>query len=330
MPAAVAMILYNVYNMGNTESRNILGSGLFSWQFFPFYANLTGMARPLRIQYSGAVYHVTSRGNDRKAVFRDEEDWDAFLRILHQVNRRYHWICHAYCLMDNHYHLLIETPDGNISLGMRQLNGVYTQAFNHRQGRSGHLFQGRYKAILIQKESHLLEVSRYIVLNPVRAGFVKDPKDWPWCSYLATAGIKKPHPCLTRNWILKQLSEDMEKAGKQYRDFVLQGSGKKTIWTEVKGQILLGGANFVEHLMEHLRGHEKIPEIPKGQRFLSRPELGKIFPSSILARKGKRDEMIEEAVERYGYTQREVSEFLGLHFTSISRILKQRTEMQRK
>ena len=126
------------------------------------------MARPLRIEYPGAVVHVTSRGNEKRAVFEDDPDREAFLNTLAHVNKRYHWICHAYCLMDNHYHLLIETPEGNLSLGMRQLNGVYTQTLNRRHRRVGHLFQGRFKAILIQKDSHLLEVCRYVVLNPVR------------------------------------------------------------------------------------------------------------------------------------------------------------------
>src|SRR4030066_2389308 len=103
------------------------------------------MARPLRIEFDGAVYHITSRGNARKPIYKDDGDRKAFLDILHKVNTRYNWLCHAYCLMDNHYHLLIETPDGNLSLGMRQLNGVYTQAFNKRRTRTGHLFQGRYK-----------------------------------------------------------------------------------------------------------------------------------------------------------------------------------------
>jgi putative transposase len=133
------------------------------------------MARPLRIEYPGAVYHVTSRGNDRKAIFRGDSDRSNFLDTLDQVIHRYHWLCHAYCLMDNHYHLLIETPDGNLSLGMRQLNGVFTQWFNRRYKRTGHLFQGRFKAVLIQKDSHLLEACRYIVLNPVRAKAVDDP-----------------------------------------------------------------------------------------------------------------------------------------------------------
>lgn len=118
------------------------------------------MARPLRIEYDGALYHVTSRGNEKKPIFKDDADRSIFLDTLHKVNKRYNWICYAYCLMNNHYHLVIETPDGNLSKGVRQLNGVYTQTFNKRHKRVGHILQGRYKAILIQKESHLLEVCK--------------------------------------------------------------------------------------------------------------------------------------------------------------------------
>src|SRR3989338_74178 len=155
------------------------------------------MSRPLRIEYAGAVYHITSRGNEKKAVFKDDSDRETFLKALAQVNKRYNWLCHAYCLMDNHYHLLIETPDGNLSLGMRQLNGVFTQRFNNRHKRAGHLFQGRFKGILIQKESHLLEVCRYVVLNPVRAKAAKHPREWGWSSYRATGGLAAVPRCLT-------------------------------------------------------------------------------------------------------------------------------------
>ena len=121
------------------------------------------MVRPLRIEYAGAVYHITSRGNEKKAVCRNDQDRSNFLNTLQHVNKRYNWICHAYCPMDNHYHLLVETPDGNLALGMRQLNGVDAQLFNKPHGRTGHLFPGRCKAILIQKDSHLLAVCRYVV-----------------------------------------------------------------------------------------------------------------------------------------------------------------------
>ena len=146
------------------------------------------MARPLRIEYDGALYHITSRGNERKAIFRDDEDRIGFLEALQKVNERFNWICHAYCLMNNHYHLIVETPDGNLSKGMRQLNGVYTQYFNRKHHRVGHIFQGRYKSILMEKESYLLEVGRYVVLNPVRAKAVKKPEDWNWSSYRSTVG----------------------------------------------------------------------------------------------------------------------------------------------
>ncbi len=135
------------------------------------------MARPLRIEYPGAGYHVTARGNARGPIFFDDEDRRSFLTILGSAINHFNWLCHAYCLMENHYHLLIDTPDGNLSRGMRQLNGVYTQRVNRRYSRAGHLFQGRFKSILVDKESYLLELARYVVLNPVRAKLVKDPKD---------------------------------------------------------------------------------------------------------------------------------------------------------
>ena len=133
------------------------------------------MARPLRIEFSGALYHVTSRGDRREPIFEDNEDRVLFLGTLAEGVERFNWVCHAYCLMTNHYHLVVETPDGNLSKGMRHLNGVYTQASNRRHARVGHLFQGRFKAILVDKDSHLLELARYVVLNPVRAGMVTKP-----------------------------------------------------------------------------------------------------------------------------------------------------------
>jgi putative transposase len=141
--------------------------------------------------------------------------------------------------MNNHYHLIIETPDGNLSPGMRQLNKVYTQLFNKRHNRVGHIFQGRYKAILIRKESHLLEASRYVVLNPARAKAVKDPGEWKWSSYRGTAGKDKPHPCLTKDWISGQFGSKRRQSEKKYREFVMPGIGEEKIWKEVKGQSIL-------------------------------------------------------------------------------------------
>ena len=146
------------------------------------------MARPLRVEFPHAVYHLTSRGNARQNIVRDDRDRAAWLAVLDQVIERFGWLCHASCLRDNHYHLVVETPRPNVSGGMRQLNGVYTQQFNRRHRRVGHLLQGRFKAILVEKDPHLLELCRYVVLNPVRAGLVARPERWCWSSYRATVG----------------------------------------------------------------------------------------------------------------------------------------------
>jgi putative transposase len=288
------------------------------------------MARPLRIEYPGAVYHLTSRGNERRTIFTDDRDREGFLDLLHQVNRRYHWLCHAYCLMENHYHLLIETPEGNLSIGMRQLNGVYTQSFNRRHDRVGHLLQGRFQAALIQKDSHLLEACRYIVWNPVRAKLVKKAEEWKWSSYRATAGRSKPHPCLTTNWILGQLGDTQEGEEREYRKFVQEGIHQESIWKGVKGQSILGREDFVRRLRPYLQRYSKVPEIPKEQRFLSRPSLEDLFAGRTLQHRGRRNEKIKEAVERHGYRQREVADHLSMHFTSISRILREGKGMLKK
>ena len=280
------------------------------------------MTRPLRIEYAGAVYHVTSRGNEKKPVFKDDQDRVNFLNTLHHVNKRYNWICHAYCLMDNHYHLLIETPDGNLALGMRQLNGVYTQLFNKRRQRTGHLFQGRYKSILIQKDSHLLEVCRYVVLNPVRARMVPRPKDWKWSSYRCTAGLESPLPCVTIDWVLGQFSRKRSKAESEYRQFVGWGIDKETIWREVKGQSILGEDDFVEGLLPHIKKGRYIPDIPKSHRFANRPDLKNIFKESGLRDRAKRNKMIVEAVQKYGYSQRQIAAHLHMHYSTISNLVR--------
>lgn len=279
------------------------------------------MSRPLRIEYAGAVYHITSRGNEKKPVFKDDHDREVFLRTLQHVIKRYNWICHAYCLMTNHYHLLVETPEGNLALGMRQLNGVYTQLFNKYHGRNGHLFQGRYKAILIQKDSHLLEVCRYVVLNPVRAGMVETPEAWTWSSYLATAGKAKPHACLTIDWVLGQFSRKRGKAESEYRQYVKWGIGEKTIWTEVRGQALLGEDDFVSALTDHLKRHQDIPDIPRSQRYSTRPELSRLLPDAIVSDHRKLKRKIMEAVEKYGYHQSQLARHLSVHRSTISRWL---------
>jgi len=280
------------------------------------------MARPLRIEFPGAVYHVTNRGNERKAVFRDDQDRKMFLDTLKGVTLRYNWLCHAYCLMENHYHLLIDTPDGNLSIGMRQLNGVYTQGFNKRHDRVGHLFQGRFKAVLVQKDNHLLEACRYVVLNPVRAKRVQKPEGWVWSSYGATAGLAKPHPCLVTNWVLSQFGSKRKTAQASYRRFIRDGIGAGSIWKSARARSVLGEETFIKSLSEYVKGRKHIPEIAKSQRFMNKPQLEDIFRPEVLGDKRKRDKGIGRAVFEHGYTQREVADHLGIHFTSVSRILR--------
>jgi REP-associated tyrosine transposase len=281
---------------------------------------LPTMARPLRIEYDGALYHVTSRGTDRKRIFKDDSDRELLLTTLAQVNERCHWICHAYCLMNNHYHLVIETPDGNLSKGMRQLNGVYTQTFNKRHGRAGHLFQGRFKAILIQKDSHFLEVCRYVVLNPVRAKTIDHPRQWKWSSYRATAGTASAHHGLAVDEILSHFGERKAIAQQKYCEFVQAGIGSSSIWNELQAQSLLGVEGFADGLRHLVIEKQPIREIPREQRFVGRPTLEKLF-SRTGRSKSSRDGLVVKAVTQYGYSQMDLASFLGLHYSTISRIL---------
>ncbi|MCL0050423.1 transposase [Dehalococcoidia bacterium] len=277
------------------------------------------MARPLRLEYEGAVYHLTARGNAKQSIFLDDDDRIRFLDVLSDVVDRFGWICHAYCLMTNHYHLLIETQLANLSRGMQQLNGVYTQAFNRRHERVGHVLQGRFKAILVEKESHLLELARYVVLNPVRAKLVSHPQQWSWSSYRAAAGEAAPG-FLTVDWILAQFGNDPQKAQLAYRQFVAEGRELR-VWENLHGGVLLGSKGFVEELKPLLTDKAKEKAIPKAERFAARPTLASLFKDTG-GDKEKRNVKIHEAIRRYGYTLNQVEAVVGLHYSTISRIMK--------
>jgi REP-associated tyrosine transposase len=192
--------------------------------------------------------------------------------------------------MNNHYHLVIETPDGNLSKGMRQLNGVYTQAFNKLHRRVGHVFQGRFKAILVQKDSHFLEVCRYVVLNPVRAKAVGHPREWKWSSYNATAGRGQAHDCLTVDEILSHFGSREAVAKGTYRQFVQAGVCTPSLGDDLKAPNLLGVDGFPETFRPLLAEKRQVQEIPKGQRFAGRPSLAKLF--SQRRSKRSRDKLI--------------------------------------
>lgn len=239
------------------------------------------MARPLRLDHAGAVWHLTSRGNERREIFREDEDRERFLRILAGVVKRFRWRVHAYVLMGNHYHLLLDTPEPTLSRGMKHLNGVYTQSFNRRHRRVGHLLQGRFKAILVERESHLLELTRYVVLNPVRAGMTETAGQWKWSNYRATAGLRPVPAWLETEWTLEQFPPRRE-AERRYRAFVAKGKGSRYApWEELVSQIYLGGEGFRKSIQAMVSGQERNRHIPRLQRLPARPQLAEIVAATL-------------------------------------------------
>jgi REP element-mobilizing transposase RayT len=235
------------------------------------------MSRPLRLDHAGALWHVTSRGNERREVFLDDEDRREFLRLLGRSVELFGWKLHAWVLMSNHYHLFVGTPEATLSRGMRQLNGDFAQHFNRRHGRDGHVFQGRFKAILVQRDAHLLEVARYVVRNPVRAGMVASPGDWPWSSYRATAGLEPAPEWLDTSFLLEQFGTRKAAAATKYREFVLdQGAASYDPWGQVLGQIYLGSASFAEAARAETKAPEKDREVPRTQREPVTPSVEKV------------------------------------------------------
>lgn len=236
------------------------------------------MSRPLRIEFPGALYHLTARGNARENIFLDDEDRLRFLDLLAKEIDQQRWRCYAYCLMSNHYHLLIETPQPNLTRGMRRLNGVYTQAFNRRHTRVGHVLQGRYKSIIVDRDSYLLELARYIVLNPVRAKMVKRVGDWPWSSYRATLGEAARPSWLASDYLIEQFGRRGRSA---YRDFVTAGIGQASVWEGLRGQIWLGSEAFLKRMQGHA-DRRPTANVPSVQRAPARPRA-----QDVLAQVGK-------------------------------------------
>jgi putative transposase len=254
-------------------------------------------------------------------TFRSDKDRRHFLDLLSSVIKRFSWLCHGYCLMENHYHLLIETPQANLSRGMRQLNGVYTQWWNFKYRKTGHLFQGRYKAVIVDKDAYLRELSRYIVLNPVRAGMVERPEDWKWSSFRSLSGEDQAPEWLTSGWMLAQFSDDVEKARVLYREFVLAGIARTSPWAGLKGQVFLGEKEFIEKA-KSLRMADIPSEVPTRQRHGDRPLLSALFMSDSAADKAMRNVLIRKAFLDYGYTLKQIADHLGMHYTTLSRIVK--------
>lgn len=276
------------------------------------------MSRPVRIEFPDALYHVTSRGDRREPIFDDDQDRRSFLTTLEQVVNRFNWVCHAWCLMDNHYHLLIQTPDGNLSRGMRQLNGVYTQASNRRHGRVGHLFQGRFKAILVDGDAYLLELTRYVVLNPVRAGMVNNPADWPWSSYRASAGLEPAAPWLAVDGLLAQFSGQRRRAQTRYAQFVAEGIKAVSPWLSLKGQVFLGDEPFVQRMQASMRVDARDDvQIPVAQRRPPPASLPEIERSAE-----NRNAAIVAAYATGAYSYQQIADHFGIHFTTVGTVVR--------
>lgn len=255
-------------------------------------------------------------------IFKDNKDRLRFLSILEETTDRFNWVCYGYCLMGNHYHLLIETVDPTLSNGMRHLNGVYTQSFNRRHGRGGHIFQGRFKSILVDRDSYLKELCRYIVLNPVRAGLVKNVSSYRWSSYKPTVGLTKVPPFLNVSWLLNQFGKDLSEAQKQYRKFVLTGIYADSPWHNLKASIFLGPQEFIQKLTPAIKNRSGVKEIPKEQRLADRPDLEVLFPYNRAINKSERNKIIRKAYFKHGYTITEIALHLNLHYATVGRVIK--------
>lgn len=285
------------------------------------------MARPLRIQFPGAVYHTMARGIDKKEIFSNSSEKSAFLSLLNRLSDRYNFVFYAFCIMDNHYHLLLETPDANLSKGMQRLNGDYALWYNRKHVRNGTLFQDRYKAYLVDKENYLLALSRYIVLNPVRAAIVSHPSSYVWSSYQYTIGMKEPPDFLSVDSLLSLFSSDREDAQRQYRDFIYEDICENAAQGINDGPVI-GGVDFLSKIESHFDKKRKVDEIPRKERFQNRLSLAEIFnlPDDRCIKKA-RDEKIYIAFRDHGYTQKEIADFLGMHYSSLSPIIKRREKI---
>ena len=275
------------------------------------------MARPLRIEFAGALYHVTSRGDRQENIYESDTGRENFLLVLEEVCKQYNWSVHSYCLMSNHYHLLVETPDGNLSKGMRQLNGVFTQKYNRNNNKVGHVFQGRFKGILVDGDAYLMELVRYIVLNPVRAQMVRSARDWKWSSFRATIGVVLCPEWLDREWLLSSFAKRQSVAIDKFKRFVAEGKNQPSPWDNLKNQIFLGDEQFVERMLDHVKKDKRLSEIPKAQRRVKVKSIEDYARDS-----DSRNLAIVSAYRSGAFTLAEIGEYFGLHYSTVGGIVR--------
>lgn len=283
------------------------------------------MSRPLRIEFAGATYHITSRGDRRELIFEGDADAELFVNVLAQGLERYDAGLLAYCLMSNHYHLVVTTRrEASLSLLMRHINGIYTQAFNRRHGLVGHLFQGRFKAILVDTEAYLMALCRYVELNPVRAGMVDSPADWPWSSYCAHVGLNKAPAWLDmtelHGFVLGRpvsQANDHAVAAKVYAELVASAPDQR-LWDEaLKQQIYLGAQDFIDLVQAKTAGKFAAQtEVPKAQR--STP----LSLTDWMLRCNSKEVALRMAHERSGITMAALATEVGLTAGRVSQLIK--------
>jgi len=281
------------------------------------------MARPLRIEFEGALYHVMARGNARGEIFLDDDDREGFVDNLGRVCARFGWRVWAWCLMNNHYHLLIETLRPTLSKGMREVNGVYTQRFNRRHGRVGHVLQGRYKALLVQKDTHLLELSRYVVLNPVKAGIADTAGDWAWSSYRALMGKAGAPEWLAVSETLQLFHDQRGPARLAFARFVAEGIDADDPYDQMPRAGFLGEEAFIEKVLDKLENQPISAEVPKKLRPTRSLE-------HIEKRAGGRNRAIADAYATGSYTLTEIACYFGVHLSTASRIARREENARNK
>lgn len=278
------------------------------------------MPRRRRIQFPGAIYHLMARGNRKCTIYHDDADRRRFLQTIETVAERYEFHVYALCLMDNHYHLVGETPRGNIARVMQYLNGFVAQASNRRHHRTGHLFEGRYRALLIERERYLRRVARYVVLNPVRAGMTSDAASWPWSTYGATAGLGPLPPWLRLDWLEWSFkAPNRTEAQCLYRAFVNGPAERK--WTIYPTAFAVGSQRFSESL---LRARPHRPHSRMGHRPVTWPPsrtLPEVF-AGVDAGAADRDRAIWIAHREFGFTLAQVARHLGLDASTVSKALR--------
>lgn len=271
------------------------------------------MNRPLRIEREQALYHVTARGDRQDSIFRTDNDRLAWLSLLGDTCQRFNFVVSAYCQMTNHYHLLIETINGELARGMRLLNGNYSRYFNRAHSLVGHVFQGRYHAVLCQRDAYLLELSRYIELNPVRARMVTLPTEWPWSSYQATIGLVDAPTWLDFDSVLMQFGNSQHDARSSYKQFVAAGIGGVSPLAKVANGVLLGdvefqasiiGAKQTANLTEIRRNQRRALALPLSQYFATYRE-----PKEAMAR----------AYLSLGYSMPEIARYAQVSVKTVSR-----------